>query len=73
MECLPEGGWFFQGQSPTFHQDTHTAMAYLFFYTEKKQQFGKISMKTTMTAGRSAGAVEKSACCFVYKVKVTDD
>ena len=34
---------------------------------------GKISMKTTTTAGRSAGAVEKSVCCFVYKVKVTDD
>ena len=30
-------------------------------------------MKTTMTAGRSAGAVEKSVCCFVYNVKVTDD
>ena len=30
-------------------------------------------MKTTMTAGRSDGAIEKSVCCFVYKVKVTDD
>ena len=55
----------------TFHQDTHTGMAYLFYYMEKKQ-FGKISMKT-MTAVRSAGAVEKSVCCFVYNVKVTDD
>ena len=27
-------------------------------------------MKTTMTAGRSAGAVEKSVC---YNIKVTDD
>ena len=28
-------------------------MAYLFYYTEHTQ-FGKISMKTTMTAGRSS-------------------
>ena len=43
------------------------------FIIPNKPQFGKISMKTTMTAGRSAGAIEKSVYCFVYKVKVTDD
>ena len=37
----------------TFHQDTHTGMAYLFYYTEQTQ-FGKVSMQTTMTAGRSS-------------------
>ena len=45
------------GMSPreeTLHQDTHTGMAYLFYHIEYKPQFGKISMKTTMTAGRSA-------------------
>ena len=50
MECLP-GKPFSRGE--TFHHDTHTGMAYLFYYTEKPQ-FGKISMKTTMTAGRSS-------------------
>ena len=30
-------------------------------------------MNTTMTAGRSAGAVEKSALFFAYNGKVTDD
>ena len=40
------------------------------FIISNKPLFGKISMKTTMTAGRSAGAVEKSVC---YDVKVTDD
>ena len=46
---------------------------HIWFIIPNKPQFAKISMKTTMTAGRSAGAVEKSVCCFVYKVKVTDD
>ena len=67
----PRGRMVFS-QGETFHQDTHNGMAYLFYYT-KQTPMGKISMKTTMTAGRSAGAVEKSVCCFVYKVKVTDD
>ena len=41
------------------------------FIISNKPQFGKISMKTPITAGtRSAGAVEKSVC---YNVKVTDD
>ena len=31
----------------TFHQDTHTGMAYLFYHIEQTQ-FGKISMKATM-------------------------
>ena len=39
------------------------------FIISNKPQFGKILMKTTMTAGRSAGAVEKSVC---YNVKVTE-
>ena len=43
------------------------------FIIPNKPQFRKISIKTTMTAGRSAGAVEKSVCCSVYNVKVTDD
>ena len=51
MECLPEGGWFFRGE--TFHQDTHAGMAYLFYYPNKPQ-FGKILMKTTMTACTSS-------------------
>ena len=38
-----------------------------------KTQFHKISVKTTMTAGRSAGVVEKSVCCSVYKVKDTGE
>ena len=37
----------------TFHQDTHTGMAYLFIIPNKPQ-FGKMSTKTTMTAGRSS-------------------
>ena len=40
------------------------------FIISNKPQFGKISMDSTMTAGRSSGAVEKSVC---YNVKVTDD
>ena len=47
----PEGKPSSRGE--TFHQDTHTGMAYLFYYTEQTQ-FGEISMKTTMTAGRSS-------------------
>ena len=43
----PEGKPSSQGE--TFHQDTHTGMVYLFYYTEQTQ-FGKISM----TAGRSS-------------------
>ena len=35
------------------HQDTHTGTAYLFYYTEQTP-LGKITMKTTMTAGRSS-------------------
>ena len=67
MECLPEGGWFSPRAEPkgklssrgeTFHQDTHTGMAYLFYYTEQTP-IGKISMKTLMTAGRSS---ENSGC-----------
>ena len=49
---------------------THTLAWHICFIVSNKPQFGKISMKTTMTAGRSAGAVEKSIC---YNVKVTDD
>ena len=29
MECLPSGGWF-SSVGETFHQDTHTGMAYLY-------------------------------------------
>ena len=52
-----------------FPRADHTGMAYLFYHIEQTP-IGNISMKTTMTAGRSAGAVEKSVC---YNVKVTDD
>ena len=45
MECLPEQGWFSRGRSPS---ENHT------FIIPNKPQFGKISMKTTMTAGRSS-------------------
>ena len=63
MECLPKGGGVVfpraepggkpSSRGETFHQDTHTGMAY-FFIILNKPQFGKISMKTTMTAGRSS-------------------
>ena len=44
MECLPEGRWFSPRAEPkgkpssrgeTFHQDTHTGMVYLIYYTEQ--------------------------------------
>ena len=68
MECLPEGGWFFRGRIRI-----PTLAWHICFIISNKPQFGNISVKTTMTAGRSAGAVEKRICCFVYNVKVTDD
>ena len=78
MECLPEGGWFSRGRSPRENHPPEgrhsiripTLAWHICFIISNKPQFGKISMKTTMTAGRSAGAVEKRVC---YNVKVTDD
>ena len=58
-----------RGDIPSGYSHCHGIFVLLY----QTNQFGKISKKTTMTAGRSAGAVEKSTCCFVYKVKVTDD
>ena len=46
MECLPEGGWFSRGRT--------TLAWHICFIIQNKPQFGKISMKTTMTAGRSS-------------------
>ena len=62
MECLPEGGWFSRGQSPREnhpHKGRHsiripTLAWHICFIIPNKLQFGKISMKTTMTAGRSS-------------------
>ena len=49
----------------------HTLAWHICFIISNKPQFGKISMKTPMTACTgSSGAVEKSVC---YDVKVTDD
>ena len=63
MECLPEGGWLpSRGWQAIWH---------ICFIISNKPQFGKISMKTTMTAGRSAGATWKRASAL--NVKVTDD
>ena len=45
MECLPSGGWFSRGPTLAWH---------ICFIIPNKPQFGKISMKTTMTAGRSS-------------------
>ena len=62
MECLPEGGWFTRGRSPRENhppEGTHsiripTLAWHICFIIPNKPQFGKISMKTTMTAGRSS-------------------
>ena len=78
MECLPEGGWFSQGRSPRENHPPEgrysiripTLAWHICFIISNKPQFGKISIKTTMTASRSAGAVEKSIC---YNAMVTDD
>ena len=69
---------FFRGRSPRENHPPEgrhsiripTLAWHICFIISNKPQFGKISMKTTMTASRSAGAVEKSVC---YNVKVTDD
>ena len=61
MECLPEGGWFSQGRSPRENHPPdgrhsiriHTLAWHVCFIIPNKPQFGQISMKTTMTAGRS--------------------
>ena len=69
------------GMSPLGRMENHppegthsiripTLAWHICFIISNKPQFGKISMKTTMTAGSSARAVEKSVC---YNVKVTDD
>ena len=47
MECLPEGGWFSRGRIPTLAW-------HICFIIPNKPQFGKISMKPTMNAGRSS-------------------
>ena len=62
MECLPSAGWFSLGLRP---QENHpssgrhfiripTLAWYICFIIPNKPQFGKISTKTTMTAGRSS-------------------
>ena len=53
MECLPEGGWFSRGRSPRGNHPPTLAW-HICFIIPNKLQFGKISMKTTMTAGRSS-------------------
>ena len=62
MECLPEGGWFSRGRSlrenhlpEGIHSIRIPTLAWhICFIIPNKPQFGKISMKTTMTAGRSS-------------------
>ena len=62
MECLPEGGWFSRGRSPRenhppegIHSTRIPTLAWhICFIIPNKPQFGKISMKTTMTATRSS-------------------
>ena len=62
MECLPEGGWFSRGRIPRENQSPEgrhsiripTLAWHISFIIPNKPQFGKISMKTTMTAGRSS-------------------
>ena len=62
MECLPEGGRFSRGRSPReYHppEGRHsiripTLAWHICFIIPNKPQFGKISMKTTMTAGSSS-------------------
>ena len=62
MECLPEGGWFSRGQSPRENHPPEgrhsiripTLAWHICFIIPNKLQFGKISMKTTMTAGSSS-------------------
>ena len=75
MECLPEGGWFSLGLRPRgdiLFGYPHWYGVFVLLY-RTNPNLVKISMKTTMTSGRSAGAVEKSVCCLVYNVNVTDD
>ena len=62
MECLPEGGWFSRGRSPRENHPSEgrhsiripTLAWHICFIIPNKPQFGKISMKTTMTVGRSS-------------------
>ena len=62
MECLPEGGWFSRGRSPRENHPLEgrhsiripTLAWYICFIIPNKSQFGKVSMKTTMTSGRSS-------------------
>ena len=62
MECLPEGGWFSRGRSPRENHPPEgghsiripTLAWHICFIIPNKPQFGKISMKTTMTTGRSS-------------------
>ena len=58
MECLPEGGWFSLGRShpPEGRHSIRipTLAWHIYFIIPNKPQFGKISMKTTITAGRSS-------------------
>ena len=57
-----EGGWFSRGQSPRENHPPEgrhsiripTLPWHICFIIPNKPQFGKISMKTTMTAGRSS-------------------
>ena len=46
MECLPEGGWFSLGRR------IPTLAWHICFIIPNKPQFGKVSKKTTMFAGR---------------------
>ena len=52
MECLPEGGWFSRGWRHSIR--IPTLAWHICFIIPNKPQFGKISMKTTMTASRSS-------------------
>ena len=62
MECLPEGGWFSRGRSQRENHPPEgrhsiripTLAWHICFIIPSKPQFGKISMKTTMTGGRSS-------------------
>ena len=62
MECLPEGGWFSLGRSPRANHPPEgrhsiripTLAWHICFIIPNKPQFGSMSMKTTMTAGRSS-------------------
>ena len=62
IECLPEGGWFSRGRSSRENHPPEgrhsisipTQAWHIYFIIPNEPQFGKISMKTTMTACRSS-------------------